>query len=106
MRKMKNAGLSLIALLFSLPAAAQDLDLNGDWICESACTCGMHPGAGSTTSIAQNQNSFLFTSECGMVGHGHFVGTRSIRIDDWNTTAAPSQDQRTINFDNGAVWKR
>ena len=103
---MKNAGLLLITMVFSLPAAAQDLNLNGDWICGSACTCGMHPGEGSPTSIAQNQNSFLFTSECGMVGHGHLIGARSIKIDDWNTTAIASPDQRTINFDNGAVWKR
>src|SRR5271163_1319389 len=106
MWKMKNAALLLIAMLFSLPAAAQELNLNGNWICESACMCGMHPGEGSPTSIAQNQDGFLFTSECGMVGHGRLIGSGSIRIDDWSTTAIASPDQRKINFDNGAVWRR
>jgi hypothetical protein len=106
MGKMKTAGLLLIAMLFSLPAAAQELNLNGNWICESACMCGMHPGEGSPTSIAQNQDGFLFTSECGMVGHGRLIGSGSIRIDDWSTTAIASPDQRKINFDNGAVWRR
>jgi len=103
---MKTFGLLLIAMLFSMPAAAQDLSLNGGWICESNCTCGMHPGEGSPTSIAQNQSGFLFTSECGMVGRGKLIGKLSIRIDDWNTTATASPDQQKINFDNGAVWSR
>ena len=103
---MKTTSLGLIASLLSWPATAQDLNLDGAWICQSACICGMHPGDGSPTSIAKDKDSFLFTSECGTIGRGHLVGEYSLRIDDWNTTVVVSADQKKIKFDSGTIWKR
>jgi hypothetical protein len=84
-----------------LPAAGQALNVSGQFRCVAGCSVGLAPAF-----ITQNGWDLNVVNEFGQSSRAWIDRPGHIWVANWNEGAIYSPDGMTIQFDNGAVWRR
>jgi hypothetical protein len=96
--------LSMLAVAFALAAtqaAAQGVDLTGQYRCVQMCKA-----EGQPAFITQSGWEMNLRNEAGEPSRGWFDRVGRIWVQSWNEGATVSEDGTFIWFDRGTVWQR
>jgi DNA-binding helix-hairpin-helix protein with protein kinase domain len=102
LRWLVLTGLAAIVGAANSGAAAQVLDLTGDYQCVQACAMG--PPA--LAHVAQNGWELNLVNEAGDPSRAWIDYPGHLWAERWNEGAIISRDGTTIQFDRGTVWQR
>jgi len=83
------------------PAPGQVLNVSGQFRCVAGCTVGLGPAF-----VTQNGWDLNVVNELGQASRAWIDRPGHIWVANWNEGAIYSPDGMTIQFDNGAVWRR
>jgi len=82
-------------------APGQVLNVSGQFQCVAGCTVGLGP-----SFVTQNGWDLNVVNELGQSSRAWIDRPGHIWVASWNEGAIYSPDGMTIQFDNGAVWRR
>ncbi len=82
-------------------APGQALNVSGQFRCVAGCTVGLGPAF-----VTQNGWDLNVVNELGQSSRAWIDRPGHIWVANWNEGAIYSPDGMTIQFDNGAVWRR
>ena len=95
--------LALMAALAATNAAAQGVDLTGQFRCVAMCAPGLH---GQPAYVTQNGSNLNLLNEAGEPSRAWIDWSGHIWADNWHEGALFSADGMTIQFDRGTIWQR
>ena len=95
--------LALMAALAATNAAAQGVDLTGQFRCVAMCAPGLH---GQPAFVTQNGGNLNLLNEAGEPSRAWVDWSGHLWADNWHEGALFSADGMTIQFDRGTIWQR
>jgi hypothetical protein len=101
--KTMMSSVAMFALLGAAGAAAQNVNLTGQYVCVQVCQATPVP---QLAHVTQNGWELNLVNEAGQPSRGWFNWGGRLWADDWQQSAVYSPDGMTIQFDRGSVWQR
>jgi hypothetical protein len=95
--------LALMAALAATDAAAQGVDLTGQFRCVAMCAPGLQ---GQPAFVTQNGWNLNLLNEAGEPSRAWVDWSGHLWADNWHEGALFSSDGMTIQFDRGTIWQR
>ena len=95
--------LAMMAALAATDAAAQGVDLTGQFRCVAMCAPGLQ---GQPAFVTQNGSNLNLLNEAGEPSRAWVDWSGHIWADNWHEGALFSADGTTIQFDRGTIWQR
>jgi hypothetical protein len=95
--------LALMAALAATDAAAQGVDLTGQFRCVAMCAPGLQ---GQPAFVTQNGGNLNLLNEAGEPSRAWVDWSGHLWADNWHEGALFSADGMTIQFDRGTIWQR
>ena len=95
--------LALMAALAATNAAAQGVDLTGQFRCVAMCAPGLQ---GQPAFVTQNGGNLNLLNEAGEPSRAWIDWSGHIWAEGWNQGAIFSPDGMVIQFDRGTIWQR
>jgi hypothetical protein len=95
--------LALMAALAATDAAAQGVDLTGQFRCVAMCAPGLQ---GQPAFVTQNGGNLNLLNEAGEPSRAWVDWSGHLWADNWHEGALFSTDGTTIQFDRGTIWQR
>ncbi len=95
--------LAMMAAVVATDAAAQGVDLTGQFRCVAMCAPGLQ---GQPAFVTQNGGNLNLLNEAGEPSRAWVDWSGHIWADNWHEGALFSADGMTIQFDRGTIWQR
>jgi hypothetical protein len=94
---------AMMAALAATGAAAQGVNLTGQFRCAAVCAPGLQ---GQPAFVTQNGSNLNLLNEAGEPSRAWIDWSGHIWADNWHEGALFSTDGMTIQFDRGSIWQR
>ena len=94
---------AMMAALAATGAAAQGVNLTGQFRCVAMCAPGLQ---GQPAFVTQNGWNLNLLNEAGVPSRAWVDWNGHIWADNWQEGALFSSDGMTIQFDSGTIWQR